>query len=175
LFEADRGLDLPHVENSTIVLARRTGFAHGGAGLVTVTGYVPGVWDLFHVGHLNLIKRARERCDVLVVGVVTDDAVEDMKGYRPVVPWSERADIVRSLRFVDAVIPDESLDKRLAWHTRSFDVLFKGDDWKGTTKGDRLEKEMAEVGVTVSYFPYTEHTSSTILRDTLSRLARSLD
>lgn len=142
---------------------------------MSVTGYVPGVWDLFHVGHLNLIKRARERCDVLVVGVVTDDAVEQMKGYRPVVPWHERAEIVEHIRLVDAVIADESPDKRLAWKQRSFDVLFKGDDWEGTPKGARLEAEMAEIGVRVVYFPYTRHTSSTVLRDVLSRLARSLD
>ena len=130
---------------------------------MTVTGYVPGVWDLFHVGHLNLIQRARQRCDLLVVGVVTDDAVEAMKGYRPVVPWSERAAIVESVRHVDEVIADDSQDKRLAWQTRNFDVLFKGDDWEGTPKGLALEQQMGEVGVRVVYFPYTSHTSSTAL------------
>jgi glycerol-3-phosphate cytidylyltransferase len=139
---------------------------------VGVTGYVPGVFDMFHIGHLNILRRASERCDRLIAGVVTDDAVESMKGRRPVVPFRERIDIVQSVEFVDEVIIDESPDKRLAWQERRFNVIFKGDDWRETAKGERLQAEVAELGVEVVYLPYTAHTSSTMLRHVLAELAR---
>lgn len=139
-----------------------------------VVGYVPGVFDLFHIGHLNILRRARERCDHLIAGVVVDDAVERMKGYRPIVPFEERLEIVRAITYVDAAVTDTSRDKRVVWQEHRFDVIFKGDDWKDTEKGRQLEIEMAEVGATVHYFPYTQHTSSTILRETLTRLLKSL-
>jgi glycerol-3-phosphate cytidylyltransferase len=143
------------------------------AGASGVVGYVPGVFDMFHIGHLNIIRRSRERCDVLIAGVVSDDAVEQMKGHRPIVPLAERLEIVASVRYVDEVLADHSADKRLAWNERRFDVLFKGADWKDTDKGRRLESQLAEIGVGVVYLPYTEHTSSRMLRDTLARLASS--
>lgn len=124
---------------------------------------------MFHIGHLNIIDRARERCDVLVVGVVTDELLLTVKGRAPVIPQHERMSIVAALGAVDEVISDTSPDKRVAWHTRRFDVLFKGDDWKGTAKGDALEAEMAEIGVELRYLPYTANTSSTILRSFLQR------
>jgi len=139
-----------------------------------VTGYVPGVFDMFHIGHLNILRRSRERCDWLIAGVVDDDAVERMKGYRPVVPFEERLEIVSSNRFVDEAFADHSSDKRLVWKKRKFDVLFKGADWRETEKGEELERMMNDVGVRVEYLPYTEHTSSTLLRETLTRLAKSL-
>ena len=119
---------------------------------------------MLHVGHINLLIAARERCDLLVVGVATDESLERMKGRSPVIPHAERMMLVESLRFVDEVVPDIDQDKRLAWQRRHFDVLFKGDDWKGTPKGERLEQELAEVGARVTYLPYTPTTSSTILR-----------
>ncbi|GAA4422130.1 adenylyltransferase/cytidyltransferase family protein [Georgenia halophila] len=127
-------------------------------------GYVPGGFDMFHIGHLNILRAARARCDRLVVGVATDDSLVAMKGRLPVVPHAERLEIVSSLRFVDDVVPDLGADKRLAWRANRFDVLFKGDDWLGTAKGDRLEAEMWEVGARVIYLPYTPSTSSTMLR-----------
>jgi len=139
-----------------------------------VIGYVPGVFDLFHIGHLNILRRAREQCDHLIAGVVIDSAVEKMKGYRPIVPFEERIEIVRALRYVDAAVPDTSRDKRVVWRTHPFDVIFKGSDWQDTDKGAMLEAEMAEVGASVIYFPYTPHTSSTMLRDVLTRLIQSL-
>lgn len=139
-----------------------------------VVGYVPGVFDLFHIGHLNILRRAREHCDHLIAGVVVDDAVERMKGYRPIVPFEERLEIVRAITYVDAAVTDTSRDKRVVWREHRFDVIFKGDDWKDTEKGHQLEVEMAEVGATVHYFPYTPHTSSTVLRETLTRLLKSL-
>jgi glycerol-3-phosphate cytidylyltransferase len=133
-----------------------------------VRGYVPGGFDMFHIGHLNILRAARERCDHLIVGVATDEALVAMKGRPPVVPHRERMEIVSSLRFVDAVVPDTDRDKRVAWRTNRFDVLFKGTDWLGTPKGDLLEAQMLEVGATVVYLPYTPTTSSTMLRTFLA-------
>lgn len=127
-------------------------------------GYASGVFDMFHVGHLNLLRSARSFCRHLVVGVASDEYTEKIKGSMPVVPCDERLDIIASLGIVDEVMIDRSEDKRLAWQQRRFDAIFKGDDWQGTPKGYRLEKAMAEVGAAVVYFPYTRHTSSSILR-----------
>ncbi|MFV0251926.1 MAG: adenylyltransferase/cytidyltransferase family protein [Beutenbergiaceae bacterium] len=128
------------------------------------TGYVPGGFDLFHIGHLNILRAARERCDHLIVGVATDESLQSMKGQAPAIPFAERLQIVSSLRLVDRAVADLSQDKRIAWREYGFDVIFKGSDWKGTVKGVLLEQEMAEVGARVEYFPYTERTSSTQLR-----------
>ena len=132
-------------------------------------GYASGVFDMFHIGHLNLLRRAREYCDTLVVGVASDEYVMALKGKVPVVPLAERLEIVQALRFVDEVLVDRSEDKRVAWSERNFDAIFKGDDWRGSPKGDRLEKAMAEVGASVVYFPYTLHTSSSRLRGFIER------
>jgi glycerol-3-phosphate cytidylyltransferase len=132
-------------------------------------GYASGVFDMFHIGHLNILRSAREHCGTLVVGVASDEYVEDLKGRAPVVPLVERLEIISALSIVDEVIIDHSEDKTLAWRERNFDVIFKGDDWKGTSKGARLEQQMGSVGATVVYFPYTLHTSSTLLRAYLTR------
>ncbi len=131
-------------------------------------GYVPGAWDMFHIGHLNILKRARAQCARLVVGVVTDEALFQAKGKYPVVPLAERMEVVAAMDIVDAVVVDFSSSKLDVWERVHFDVLFKGDDWRGTAKGDRLESEMATVGASVRYFPYTAHTSSTALRQILA-------
>ena len=132
-----------------------------------ITGYVPGGFDMLHVGHLNILTEAAKRCDRLIAGVATDESLERMKGRAPIVPLAERMAMVAALRMVDSVVPDYDQDKRLAWKRSSFDVLFKGTDWEGTDKGRRLEAEMAEVGASVIYLPYTPTTSSTMLRRTL--------
>lgn len=129
-----------------------------------VVGYVPGVFDLFHVGHLNLLRQARPHCDVLVAGVVSDAMCEQAKGVVPFVPEAERIAVVEALRMVDAVHLETGPDKREVWSQVGFHVLFKGDDWRGTPQGDLLEERMSAVGVRVEYFPYTAHTSSTQLR-----------
>lgn len=134
----------------------------------TVVGYVPGGFDMLHIGHLNVLRAARERCDHLVVGVALDESLIAQKGRPPVIPFHERMEIVASLRFVDEVVADVGQDKRLAWDARRFDVLFKGDDWQGAPKGTRLEAEMAEVGARVVYLPYTASTSSSMLRQFLT-------
>jgi glycerol-3-phosphate cytidylyltransferase len=130
-----------------------------------VVGYVPGVYDMFHVGHLNILRRARLGCDELVVGAVTDEVVERTKGKRPVVPLAERMEILASMAIVDRVVADDCGSNKLPmWERLHFDVLFKGDDWRGTPKGAQLEASMALVGAQVVYFPYTHGTSSTLLR-----------
>ena len=132
-----------------------------------ITGYVPGGFDMLHVGHLNILTEAAKRCDHLIAGVATDESLERLKGRGPIVPLPERMAMVAALRMVDSVVPDYDQDKRLAWKRSPFDVLFKGTDWQGTDKGHRLESEMAEVGASVIYLPYTPTTSSTMLRRTL--------
>lgn len=134
----------------------------------SVLGYVPGAWDMFHIGHLNILLRARQQCDRLVVGVVTDEELMHAKGKPSIVPLAERMEVVAGIDVVDAVVVDYSTNKLQVWERVGFDVLFKGDDWRGTAKGDRLEAEMASVGVQVCYFPYTAHTSSTKLRAMIS-------
>ena len=123
---------------------------------------------MLHIGHLNILRASRDRCDRLVVGVATDDSLFELKGRYPVIPHHERLELVAQLRFVDDVVTDFSWDKRIAWRAHPFHVLFKGDDWQGTPKGDRLERQMQEVGAQVAYLPYTPSTSSTMLRQFLT-------
>lgn len=137
-----------------------------------IRGYVPGVFDMFHVGHLNIVRAARRECDYLIVGVVSDEVVERVKGRPPIVPLAERMEIVGALRDVDEVVIDEHADKFDAWRELHYDVIFKGDDWRGTPKGDKLARDLATVGARIHYFPYTRHTSSTSLRRALDDLVR---
>ncbi|KQS61077.1 cytidyltransferase [Geodermatophilus sp. Leaf369] len=137
---------------------------------MTIIGYAPGAYDLFHIGHLNILKHAADNCDLLIAGVVSDEMLAQAKGRRPVVPLAERMEIVANLRFVDAVHAEVVPDKVETWRTVGFDVIFKGDDWRGTAKGHKLEVDFAAVGVRVHYFPYTMHTSSTLLRRALTAM-----
>ena len=139
-----------------------------------VVGYVPGVFDMFHIGHLNILRRSRERCDWLIAGVVDDETVIAMKGHPPIVPLAERLEVVASNRFVDQVVTAHSADKREAWYEHEFDVVFKGNDWLDTDKGRLLEEQMSEIGVRVEYLPYTKNTSSTVLRNTLEQIETAL-
>ena len=138
--------------------------------MTRVIGYAPGAYDLFHIGHLNLLKHAAQHCDHLIAGVVSDEMLVLAKGRPPVIPLAERMEIVRSLRVVDEVHAEVLPDKLDTWREVGFDVIFKGDDWRGTEKGNRLERDFAAVGVEVRYFPYTVHTSSTVLRRALFAL-----
>ncbi len=133
-------------------------------------GYAAGAFDLFHVGHLNIFKQARQHCDHLIAGVVSDEMLRLTKGLEPVIPLSERLEIVQSVRYVDEARAEVVPDKLETWREVRFDVFFKGDDWKGTERGRRLEREFAAVGVEVVYFPYTTHTSSSVLRRALDDL-----
>jgi glycerol-3-phosphate cytidylyltransferase len=134
---------------------------------VTRVGYVPGVFDMFHIGHLNILRNARLHCDRLIAGVVSDEMAERAKGQLPVVPLAERLEIVRSVRYVDEAVVESVPDKVEMWRQLRFDVIIKGDDWRGTPRGLALERRMADVGVEVAYLPYTAHTSSTLLRRVL--------
>jgi glycerol-3-phosphate cytidylyltransferase len=137
---------------------------------MTRVGYAPGAYDLFHIGHLNILRHARAHCDRLVVGVVADEVLELTKGRRPIIPLAERVEIVSHIDMVDEVYVETQPDKLVTWQDVRFDVIFKGDDWRGTAKGDKLERDFATVGVEVVYFPYTVHTSSSTLRRALALL-----
>lgn len=132
-------------------------------------GYTTGVYDLFHIGHLNLLRKAKAQCDYLIVGVSTDDLVE-YKGKRSVIPFEERKAIVGAIRYVDEVVTQEDMNKLGAWQKYRFDVMFVGDDWKGTDKWNKIEADLAAVGAEVVYFPYTKGTSSTLINETLLKL-----
>jgi glycerol-3-phosphate cytidylyltransferase len=132
-------------------------------------GYTTGIFDLFHIGHLNILKRAKLNCDYLVVGVSTDELALKLKGRSPVIPFDERIEIVKSIKYVDRAVPELTADKLEAWRDLHFNVIFKGDDWKGTVTWNQLEKDFNAVGVNVIYFPYTTTTSSTTLRGFLDK------
>lgn len=129
-----------------------------------IVGYAPGAYDLFHVGHLNLLRRARLSCDHLIAGVVSDAVAFQQKGCWPVVPEEERLAVVAAMDFVDEAVMEVTTDKILTWRAARFDVVFKGDDWRGSAKWTALEAAFADVGVRVEYLPYTEHRSTTKLR-----------
>ncbi len=129
-----------------------------------LVGYAPGVYDLFHVGHLNLLRRARLQCDHLVAGVVSDRVALQQKGRWPVVPEQERLAVVAAMDVVDEAVMELTTDKLLTWSAVRFDVVFKGDDWRGSPKWTALEQAFGERGVRVEYLPYTEHVSTTLLR-----------
>lgn len=133
-------------------------------------GYTTGVFDLFHIGHLNILKRAKEQCDHLIVGVSTDEVVKGYKKKKPVIPFEERIAIVEAIKYVDEVVPQTSMDKFEAWEKLKFDAIFHGDDWKGSKMYEEIEKKFSAVGVEMVYFPYTKGTSSTILGDVLAKV-----
>jgi glycerol-3-phosphate cytidylyltransferase len=137
-----------------------------------VIGYTTGVYDLFHIGHLNLLKNAKGLCDKLIVGVTTDELVS-YKNKKSVIPFDERIEIVRSIQFVDAVVPQKSMDKFEIWQKLKFDVMFVGDDWHNTPKWQELEALFKENGVKIIYFPYTEGTSSTLINETLKKIRKT--
>ena len=132
-------------------------------------GYTTGVFDLFHIGHLNLLRKAKEQCDYLIVGVSTDELVS-YKHKQAVIPFEERKQIVGAIKYVDEVVAQENMDKMAAWKRLHFNVMFVGDDWKGTPKWDEYERQFKEVGVEIVYFPYTQGTSSTLINQTLEKL-----
>ena len=132
-----------------------------------IVGYTTGVFDMFHVGHLNLLMRAREQCDRLIVGVSTDEVVISYKKHPPIVPYAERVAIVKAIRYVDEVVPQTSMDKFAAWEKLRFNRLFHGNDWKGSAMYNEVEAKLKAVGVEVVYFPYTQGTSSTLLAERL--------
>ena len=134
-----------------------------------VVGYTTGVFDLFHIGHVRLLKNAKAMCDRLVVGVTSDDLV-GYKGKKSVIPFDERLEIVTACKYVDLAVAQSTMDKMEAYERFKFDIMFVGDDWFRTDKWNGLDKEFAEIGVNIVYFPYTQNTSSSLINETLTKL-----
>ena len=137
--------------------------------MTKIVGYTTGVYDLFHIGHLNLLRRAKQRCDKLIVGVTTDDLVS-YKHKSAVIPFDERIEIVKSIKFVDEAVPQTSMDKMDAWERIKFDVMFVGSDWEGHPRWVEYGRQFSKIGVEIVYLPYTIGTSSTLINETLQNL-----
>ena len=135
-----------------------------------VIGYTAGVFDLFHIGHLNILKKAKENCDELIVAVSTDELVEQYKHKAPVICYEERVEIVKAIKYVDMVVPQENRNKVEALEKYKFQKMFVGDDWKGSELFMSLEPIFKERGAEIVYFPYTTGTSSTLIKEVLSKI-----
>lgn len=133
-----------------------------------IIGYTTGVFDMFHIGHLNILKRAKAQCDYLIVGVSTDELVQHDKNKLPIIPYADRCAIVESIKYVDKVVPQPDKNKFAAWKRYHFNKMFVGSDWKGTEAWNRFEEQFAPVGVEIVYLDHTDGISSTILRDKLN-------
>lgn len=133
-------------------------------------GYTTGVFDLFHIGHLNILKNSKEQCEYLIVGVSTDEVVKSYKHKTPIIPYEERTAIVSAIKYVDEVVPQTTMDKFAAWEQLHFDAIFHGDDWKGSSMYDEIEKKLNAVGCDMVFLPHTDGTSSTIITDILHKL-----
>ena len=130
-----------------------------------IIGYTTGVFDMFHIGHLNILRRAKERCDYLIVGVSTDELVMDYKNKCPIIPFEQRIEIVSAIKYVDKVVPQTSMDKLAAHKELGFDVVFHGDDWKDSDMYNELAEKFKKVGVEMVFLPHTDGISSTILSE----------
>ena len=137
-----------------------------------IIGYTSGVFDLFHIGHLNLLKNSKSMCDHLIVGVTSDDLVK-YKNKKAVIPHTERMEIVKSIKYVDSVVPQYDMNKFKMWGKLKFDIMFVGDDWYENERWKEYEKEFNSANVKIIYFPYTKGTSSSLINETLNNL-RSL-
>lgn len=133
-------------------------------------GYTTGVYDMFHIGHLNIFKNAKDQCEYLIVGVSTDELVESYKGKTPIIPFEERIEIVKAIKYVDQVVPQTTMDKMQAWKELHFDVLFHGSDWQGSDMYNKLISQFKEVGTDVVFLPHTAGVSSTLLEKTLYKI-----
>ena len=134
-----------------------------------IIGYTTGVYDLFHIGHLNLFKNAKGLCDKLIVGVTVDELVS-YKGKQAMIPFEDRIEIVRSCKYVDAAVPQYDMDKLAACKKLGASLLFVGDDWYGTEKWQEYERQFAVEGIKIVYFPYTQGTSSTQIKKALDAI-----
>ena len=135
-----------------------------------VIGYTTGVYDMFHIGHLNILERAKQQCDYLIVGVSTDELVQREKNKLPIIPFADRCAIVEAIKYVDRVVPQADKDKFAAWEQYGFHKMFVGSDWKGTPQWDSFEKQFAPVGVQIVYLDHTDGISSTILREKMIKV-----
>lgn len=136
-------------------------------------GYTTGVFDMFHIGHLNILKRAKEQCDYLIVGVSTDEVVESYKHKKPIICFEERKAIVEAIKYVDKVVPQSTMDKMVAWKELNFDVMFHGSDWANSDMYKKIVEEFKSVGVEVVFLPHTSGISSTLLADVLHKIKES--
>lgn len=132
-------------------------------------GYTTGVFDMFHIGHLNILRRAKEKCDYLIVGVSTDEVVEGYKHHKPIIPYAQRAAIVEAIKYVDEVVPQTTMDKTEFLKQRHFDVMFHGDEWKGTDLYNKYEEEFIKYGARIEYLSHTEGISSSMLREIVKK------
>lgn len=130
-------------------------------------GYTTGVFDMFHIGHLNILKKAKEQCNYLIVGVSTDNLVLEYKHKLPIVNYNERIEIVQAIKYVDQVVPQTTLDKMQAWKKLNFNALFHGSDWQNSDLYNKIMKDFNEIGVDVIFIPHTEGVSSTMLSEKL--------
>lgn len=133
-----------------------------------IIGYTTGVYDMFHIGHLNILRRAKEQCDYLIVGVSTDELVVRDKNKPPIIPFEDRCEIVEAIKYVDQVVPQPDKNKFRAWEKYHFHKMFVGSDWKGTSQWAKFEEEFAPIGVEIVYLNHTDGISSSILRDRLN-------
>lgn len=133
----------------------------------TIVGYTTGVYDMFHIGHLNILKKAKEQCDYLIVGVSTDELVQKEKNKTPVIPFEERCKIVEAIRYVDKVVPQVDKNKFAAWEKYKFNKMFVGSDWQGTKIWNEFEKQFEPLGVEIVYLQHTDGISSTKLTNVI--------
>ena len=134
-----------------------------------IIGYTTGVFDLFHVGHVRILKKAKSLCDKLIVGVSTNGLVKKYKNKKPIIPYNERVEIIKNIKFVDLVISQNSLNKIQSYKKLKYDVIFVGDDWYASKKWRILDKKFKELGVKIIYLPYTKKTSSTKINNILNQ------
>ena len=135
-------------------------------------GYTSGVFDLFHIGHLNILKKAKKNCDYLIVAVTNDSLTLKLKNKKPVIPFKERFEIVKSIKFVDKVVEEKVDDKLLAKKKYKFDIIFKGDDWKNSKKWKVLKREFKKMNIKVLFLKYTKNTSSTLIKNVCEKIYR---
>ena len=133
-----------------------------------IVGYTTGVFDMFHIGHLNILRRAKEQCDFLIVGVSTDELVQHDKNKTPIIPFDERCEIVKAIRYVDKVVPQINKDKYAAWENLHFTKMFVGSDWQGSPQWKGYEEQYAKVDVKIIYLSHTNGISSTMLRERIT-------
>lgn len=136
-----------------------------------VIGYTTGVYDMFHIGHLNILQKAKENCDYLIVGVSTDELVQHDKNKKPIIAFEERVEIVKAIKYVDEVVPQVDKNKMKAWEKYHFNKMFVGSDWKGTKQWNEFEKQFQPLGVEIVYLPHTDGISSTELTKILKTLS----
>ena len=140
-----------------------------------IIGYTTGVYDLFHIGHLNILKKAKSLCDYLIVGVSTDELVQKEKNKVPVIPYEERVEIVKAIRYVDEVVPQVNKNKKEAWDKLKFNKMFVGSDWKDTPQWNQFEEQFKPLGVEIIYIPHTDGISSPLQELPFHPFSRSSD